>query len=95
MYCTSRSRAVHSFNSINFTIAKSLWGCGGRQHLPEVEGRSHSDYLARALRQEPQDCQSQTGPSCMILENGKISKFQKILLKLRSESLASVQQYWK
>lgn len=35
MYGTSRSRAVHSFNSLNFfPIAKSLWGCGGKAASP-------------------------------------------------------------
>lgn len=76
MYSTSRSRAVHSFNNLNFfPMAKSLWGCGGTQHLLEVESRSHCGYLARILRQVPQFCQSWTSPRCVILENGKISKF--------------------
>lgn len=70
MYGTSSSGAVHIFNSLNFfPIAKSLWGCGGRQHLPEVESSSHCGYLARALRQVPQDCWLQAGPTCMVLEN--------------------------
>lgn len=73
---TSWSGAVHSFNSLDFfPVAKCLWGFGGRQHLTVQESRSLCGYPSCTVRQVPQDCQSQTGPRFVILENGKISEF--------------------
>lgn len=59
---SSMSGAVHSLNSLNFfPFAKFLWGCGRRQHLPELEGRSQdsdTSALGLSVPDRPKMCDS-------------------------------------
>lgn len=71
---TSWSGAVHSFNSLDFfPVAKCLWVLEGGS-ISQLS-RNLCGYLSCTVRQVPQNCQSQTGPRFVILENGRISEF--------------------